>query len=213
MRVRNKKIHLFETPTKTEKPVLFLWVFIFLLIFIGLWILMYELYKQISPNSYYWVIILWWVVSLILLLTFKWLSNGSFNENSDEKIYIRLKKWRKHDFLEKYFDDIQCKNNSNYYFNLSLLRSFKRQILHPFLWTISIVSIPNIIIIYGMYIWKEPWSISLLFILMLWFNLLFYVASIEKYLQVKKLIDKWSTSILRKKVWSYYIYNDWIYFY
>lgn len=211
MRIRKWKNDVFRKAVKTDTSVLIIWIGVFVLIYLSLWILMFLLYKEIW--SLKWAISIWVIVSLILFLIFCWLKSWSFAEKGNGLKYEKLKKWRKNAFLEKHLNNLNGYNNNNYYQSHELYLNFLRQILYPRImftlvlswWPIMIfillIGSERSVLIMSLYMW-----IILLIILILFLAL-------EDYFRIKRIVKSWSTYILRKKVWSYYIYENKIFFY
>lgn len=211
MRVRNHKIELFEKRNITEKPILIFWNMIFLMIFISGGLLMHWLYKE--TWSIIWVSITSVITFLMLSLAYFGLMNWNFAEESHEKKYIPLKKWRRHNFLEKHLRNINTQNHQNYFQSQSLHSKFLRQILYPrILFIIVLCWWPIMLFILLIGSELSTWVASLY----IWIVFtIFYIVylSLRDYFHIKRTIKLWSTCILRRRIWSYYISEKKIFFY
>lgn len=225
MRLRN---NIYEKQNQTKKPVMFIWIFIFILLFIALWILMFELHKQISPNSYIGIITLWSIFSFILLLTFLWLKKWNFSENIenkkiDTKIFTPLIKREISSYLIQNSIDINIDNHQNYYKNKDLNFNFLKQIYQA---NIVFIVLLSVSILFSILIWLFAINDYWLSITnsKIWYLLLFLTSMIllfsywlykifREYLNIRNLLVRDSVKILKINLKNYTVFRNKIYFY
>ena len=201
MRVRNKENHIFEQYNSwTTKSTMIFTIFIFIALYILFWFLSYLVYLEsniIAARIAFlcsFFLLTWWFLTLIL----GWPQN-----------YQKLKKWRKHDFLEKYFNDYQVSNNSNYYRNPNLEKRFQTQLIKSLLYCSFVLNAPTLIIFFlSIQVKAYSFSGSMVCIYM-WISYLLY----QEFKKELDAIKQWNTHILRRNIKSYYIYGNKIFFY
>ncbi len=214
MRVRNDKIEIFEKNTShTEKFVLVIGNFVFILMLIWLWILMYELYKVIWDLKL--VIILWSAFSWALFLTFIWLKNASL----EDKIIIKkskIKKWINGNFVR----NINVLNHQNYFKPNTFYTYFLKQKLREKIWLKIIIISPTIWLFWLFYTLSIHWKSILYgefytnlvgFLMFFTFPVIFYYYFVV--FQIKKAMESWNIYLMRSEITSYYVDENKIFFY
>jgi len=211
MRVRNNKNHIFEKRTTTNTFGIFLWYLLFSPIIIGLPICVVIMY--IVVWNIVWVMLLW-VVTIGVMRLIHYIIHLH-----KEKQFIKLKKWRKHNFLEKLLTDINAVNHQNYLKSSILHKSFLKQLfIWRFLFFLFMMLWPICILITLLHEFISVWKINIELLVILLYTgiplgvVMFYIIYWD-YIKIRKILKKWYWVLLRSKIKSYYKEKNKVFFY
>lgn len=224
MRVRNQEIYIFEKLNTNEKSVYYIRVFIFRLIFLLIWTWMYFIFKEKGDIEYIiWpIMIIWFILTSILILTFKGITNGTFKE-AKSKTTMKLKKWKNYSEVTERLSIQNVSNHQNYFKSRALKSLVFKQMLDEIILNVGLITIFCIgtLLMYISIESKKSWWAALphISIIIIWAIISLQIITYIFYKIYKNFIKlkRWFTwgneKIMRSKIRYYYIDKDKIFFY